>query len=128
MKKIIIIISGLIVLFITIFLLIIGGPRTDVVLGDFKISSDNEIMTLKVGVASSAGYVRKAKRSGGSMDCYLTFYSTFGINSKIGAKDTFDIKLDDNVQVIYFYAEKKRFHKVLEKNNNGEWVKITNDK
>ena len=45
-------------------------------------------MTIKVGVSSSAGYVRKMKRTSGSMNYYYTFYSTFGINSKIGAKDT----------------------------------------
>ena len=51
-------------------------------------------MTIKVGVSSSAGYIRKMKRTSGSMNGYYTFYSTFGINSKLGAKDTFEIQLD----------------------------------
>lgn len=128
MKKNIIIVGGLIILFIAIFLLITGGPRTDVVLGDFRLSRDNSTLTLNVGVASSAGYIRKVKKTSGSMDYYLTFYSTFGINSKLGAKDTFYIKLDNNVHAIYFYTGKKGYKKVLEKNNKEEWVKIVNNK
>lgn len=123
MKKNIIIISGLFIIFITI-LLLTGKARTDVFLGDFKLSSDGKIMTLNVGVASSSGYVRKVKRTSGSMDYYLTFYSTFGINSKLGAKDTFEIELDDNVSAIYFYTGDKGYKQVLKKDDNGNWSKV----
>ena len=123
MKKNIIIISGLFIIFITI-LLLTGKARTDVFLGDFKLSSDGKIMTLNVGVASSSGYVRKVKRTSGSMDYYLTFYSTFGINSKLGAKDTFEIELDDNVSAIYFYTGSKGYKQVLAKDEAGNWYII----
>ena len=73
MKKVLILISGLIILFLIVLLLITGGPRTDVILGDFKLSSDGKTMILNVGVSSSAGYIRKVKRTSGSMDYYLTF-------------------------------------------------------
>ena len=62
MKKKILIISiiavaiGLVGLFIAS-----GGSRTDVFLKDFELSQDGKTMTLKVGVSSSAGYVRKMK-------------------------------------------------------------------
>lgn len=103
-----------------------GGSRTDVFLRDYEISKDGKTMTLKVGVSSSAGYIRKMKRTSGSTNYYYTFYSTFGINSKTGAKDTFEIELDQNVDEIYFYTGGKGYKKVLEKNANGEWIKVEN--
>lgn len=102
-----------------------GGSRTDVFLKDFELSQNGETMTLKVGVSSSAGYIRKMKRTSGSMNYYFTFYSTFGINSKLGAKDTFEIELDNNVDEIYFYTGGKGYKKVLEKNDNGDWIKVS---
>lgn len=121
MKKVIIIISGLIILFLMILLLITGGPRTDVILGDFELSSDGTKMTLNVVVSSSAGYIRKVKRTSGSMDYYLTFYSTYGINSKWGAKDKFEIEIDENVSAIYFYTGDKGYKQVLTKDEDGNW-------
>lgn len=103
-----------------------GGSRTDVFLKDYEISQDGKTMTLKVGVSSSAGYIRKMKRTSGSTNYYYTFYSSFGINSKTGAKDTFEIELDQNVDEIYFYTGGKGYKKVLEKNANGEWIKVEN--
>lgn len=124
MKKVKVLIIGLclVILLVVIFLLITGGPRTDVYLGGYEVSNDGEVMTLKVGVASSAGYVRKMKRTSGSMNYYLTFYSTFGINSKFLANDTFDIELDENVEEIYFYTGSNGYKKVLEKDDNGNWM------
>ena len=47
------------------------------------------------------------KRTSGSMNYYFTFYSTFGINSKLGAKGTFEIELDENMDEIIFILEIK---------------------
>ena len=125
MKKKILIISIVVVVVIIVCLFVIsGGSRTDVFLKDFELSQDGKTMTLKVGVSSSTGYVRKMRRTGGSMNYYFTFYSTFGINSRLGAKDTFTIDIDNNVDEIYFYTGDKGYKKVLELNNDGEWVKI----
>ena len=122
MKNKIIIISVIIVVLVVLFLLT-GRERTDVYLRDYEISEDGTKMTLKVGVSSSAGYVRKMKRTSGSMNYYFTFYSTFGINSKRGAKDTFEIDLDSNVDAIYFYTGDKGYKQVLQKDEDtGEWL------
>lgn len=119
------IISILIIFVITIigiFLLTTGGKRTDVYLKNFKISSDGKTMTLNVGVSSSSGYIRKIKRTSGSMNYYFTFYSTFGINSKIGSKDSFKIELDQDVDEIYFSTGEKGYSLVLQKNKEtGKW-------
>ena len=125
-KKKTLIISIIVVALIVIgFFIASGGARTDVFLKDFELSQDGETMTLKVGVSSSAGYVRKMKRTSGSMNYYFTFYSTFGINSRLGAKDTFTIDIDNNVDEIYFYTGSKGYKKVLELNDDGEWVKVS---
>lgn len=127
MKKRNIIICIIVVAIILVGLFLAsGGSRTDVFLRDYEISQDGKTMTLKVGVSSSAGYIRKMKRTSGSTNYYYTFYSTFGINSKTGAKDTFEIELDQNVDEIYFYTGGKGYKKVLEKNANGEWIKVEN--
>ena len=129
MKKKFLIITGTIlaIIFVGLFLAL-GGKRTDVFLKGFELSQDGKTMTLKVGVSSSAGYIRKMKQTSGSMNYYFTFYSTFGINSKLGAKDTFEIELDNNVDEIYFYTGGKGYKKVLEKTDNGEWIKVSNSK
>jgi len=119
------------IIFIGIILIILlgsaflstGSARTDVYLKDFKISEDEKKMILEIGISSSSGYVRKMKRTSGSMNYYFTFYSTFGINSKLGAKDTFEIELDSNADEIYFYTGDKGYKKVLEKTEDGKWVK-----
>ena len=125
-KKLIIVgIIALVIMGVGLFL-VTGRARNDVYLKDFEISEDGKIMTLKVGVSSSAGYVRKMKKTSGSTNGYYTFYSTFGINSKIGAKDTFEIELDDNMDEIYFYTGDKGYRLELVRRNaeSQEWVKI----
>ena len=124
-RKILVGIGILMIILIGSFILVTGGARTDVVLGGYDLSADSKTMTLKVGVSSSAGYIRKMKKTSGSMNYYLTFYSTFGINSKLGAKDTFDIEIDENVDEIYFYTGNKGYKLVLIKDSvTQEWKKI----
>ena len=113
-KKVLIIIGVLIVISVCLFLLT-GGARTDVYLEDFELSMDGKKMILKIGVSSSAGYVRKMKRTGGSTNGYYTFYSTYGINSKIGAKEMFEIDIDEEMDEIYFYTGDKGYRLVLAK-------------
>lgn len=84
-------------------------------LSDFKVSNNGDKVTLYVGVSSSSGYIRKMKRTSGSTNDYLTFYSTYGINSKIGSKEHFVLEIDENADEIYFYSGGKGYRKVLEK-------------
>ena len=125
-KKTLIIVSIIVIAIVGVLLfLATGRARTDVYLKYFEVSADGKTMTLKIGVSSSAGYVRKMKRTSGSTNDYYTFYSTYGINSKIGAKDTFEIELDNNMDEIYFYTGNKGYKKVLVKNTiTNEWQKI----
>lgn len=123
-KKIVIIIVIVVIAILGVLFLATGGARTDVYLKDYEVSSDGKTMTLEIGVSSSSGYVRKMKQTSGSMNYYLTFYSTFGINSKVGAEDTFEIEIDSNVDEIYFYIGNKGYKQVLQKTESGKWAKI----
>lgn len=126
-KKNVLIIVVIIVIAIIlgIWFLSTGRARTDVYLKDFKVSEDGKTMTLRVGVSSSAGYVRKMKRTSGGTNYYYTFYSTYGINSKIGAKDTFEIEVNNDADEIYFYTGNKGYKPVLAKHKvTNEWTKI----
>ena len=118
------IISIIVLTVLEILFFLTGGKRTDVYLKDFEVSRDGKAMTLKVGVSSSTGYIRKMKHTSESMNYYLTFYSTFGINSKIGAKDTYILELNDNVDEIYFYIGNKGYKQVLQKIESGKWVRV----
>lgn len=116
---------GIIALIIFMILFLrTGRARTDVILKDFELSSDGKSIILKVGTSSGIGYIRKMKETSGSANCYVTFYSTFGINSKIGAKDTYELKLDSEADEIYFYIGNHGYKKVLRKNEFGEWIKV----
>lgn len=121
--KILFLIIGVLLLGLLLMLGITGRARNDVYLKNYVISEDGKTMTLNVGVASSSGYVRKMKRTSGSMNYYLTFYSTFGINSKFGSKDAFEITLDENADEIYFYSGDGGYKLVLCKDENGNWIR-----
>lgn len=122
-KTIITTLIFIVVILLTILFWQTGRARTDVYLKSFKVSQDGKTMTLNVDVLSSSGYIRKMKQTSGSLNYYYTFYSTFGINSKIGSKDSFEIKLDENVDEIYFFKGNKIYKKVLEKSITGEWIR-----
>ncbi len=122
MKKIIIAIIIIILIVLIALFLFTGGVRTDVHLINFEISENGKTMTMHVGVSSSAGYIRDMKQKNVDASKYLTFYSTYGINSKIGAKNTFTLEIDQNVDEIYFFKGNNGYNKILEKDKEtGEW-------
>lgn len=125
-KKLLIVISVIVIVILGISLFLsTGNARTDVYLKDFEISADGQTMTLKIGVSGSSGYVRKIKRTSGSTNGYYTFYSTYGVNSKVGAKDSFEIELDKDADEIYFYTGDNGYKLVLTKHKvTQEWTKI----
>ena len=102
--------------------------RTDIYLKDYYLSDDNKFMNIEVGVSSSAGYVRKIKNRIKGDKNYCIFYSTYGINSKMGAKDKFKINLNNDISEIYFYEGNNNYKLILVKDEfSQEWKKITND-
>lgn len=124
-RKLIIVFMVLIFLVICGLFLLTGKARTDVYLKDFEVSSDGKKMILKVGVSGSSGYVRKIERTSDSANGYYTFYSTYGINSRLDSKDTFEIELDEDMNEIYFYIGNGDYKLVLTRYVLNEWYSIS---
>ena len=104
--------------------LCLGGRRDDVMIEDFSVSADGSEMTLKAGIAGSAGYLRKAKvRYDDEYKTVLVdFYSTFGINNPVGAEDTFVIPLKPDSENILFNRGND-YYAALAKDADGQWYK-----
>jgi hypothetical protein len=123
MKKRIVIVTILIIIVVLGLLLSTGGKMAGIFLDDYSISEDGKVMILKVGVASSMGYVRTYKAKQDENKIYLTFYSTFGLNSKISAKNTFQINLNPSINEIYFYRGDTGYDLILKKNEEtNNWI------
>lgn len=105
--------------------LCLGGKRDDVMIEDFSVSADGSEMTLKAGIAGSAGYLRKAKvRYDDEYKTVLVdFYSTFGINNPVGAEDTFVIPLKPDSENILFNRG-DNYYAALAKDADGRWYKF----
>jgi hypothetical protein len=110
------------IIVIGLLLLSTGGKTTSVMITDYSISRDSDVMTLKVGVASSMGYIRKLKASEDGNKKLITFYSTYGLNSNIGAKNEFQVKLHPSCDEIYFYSGNGEYKLKLQKSSEtNEW-------
>lgn len=105
--------------------LCLGGKRDDVMIEDFSVSADGSEMTLKAGIAGSAGYLRKVKvRYDDEYKTVLVdFYSTFGINNPVGAEDTFVIPLKPDSENILFNRGND-YYAALAKDADGRWYKF----
>ena len=90
---------------------------------DFSVSEDGKELTITVGVAASAGYIRKVsehQQHGGKL--YLDCYSAFGgINGSWGAKEEFTFNLNEDTKIVALYRSENCYDTVLEKDENGEW-------
>ena len=105
--------------------LCLGGRRDDVMIEDFSVSADGSEMTLKAGIAGSAGYLRKVKvRYDDEHKIVLVdFYSTFGINNPVGAEDTLVIPLKPDSENILFNRGND-YYAALAKDADGRWYKF----
>ncbi|SHN83522.1 hypothetical protein [Desulfitobacterium chlororespirans] len=106
-----------IIIVIGLLFLCTGGKMASAMLVDYSLSEDGKIMTLKVGVATSMGYVRTLKTSEDGNKKRITFYSTYGLNSNIGAKNEFQVELSPSCDEIYFYSGNDEYKLKLQKNN-----------
>lgn len=97
-------------------MIVTGGKRADVVLLDFSVAEDGTKLQLHTTLASSMGYTRKIKVKQIGDNLYLTFYSTFGFNNAIGAKNEFEVTLNSSCREIYFDKGDGEYKLVLQKN------------
>ncbi len=116
-----------IIIIIVVLVLSTGGRISGIMISDYTTTEDGSIMTLKVGVASSIGYTRTMKSKDEGNKKRITFYSTFGFNSSLGAKNEFQIELAPNINEIYFYKGNGEFKLVLQKNEETkQWDRVKN--
>lgn len=115
-----------IVLLSTVLYLLVPGftKQESVYISDYTVSDDGKEMTIKIGVSSSVGYVRKIsvhQQHGGKL--YLDCYSAFGgINGSWGAKSEYIIQLDEETEGIALYRNSDCYEVVLNKTEDGKWI------
>ena len=110
---------------IVIFFVVTGGKRADVMLQDFSVSEDGTKLQLHTTLVSSMGYTRKMKVKQSEDNLYLTFYSTFGFNNAMGAKNEFEVTLNSYCQEIYFDKGNGEYKLVLQKNaETNDWKMV----
>lgn len=97
-----------------------GGGRSDVILLDY--TQTDEGILIKVGVSSSAGYIRSMKAKELDGDVLVEFYSTFGVNNPRGAKTEFLLELSPEWERVLFRRGRDSFRTILEKNCGGNWA------
>ena len=125
MKKKIRNIAIVLLIVIGLLLCVSGGKMAGIMLIDYSIPKDSNVMTLNVGVSSSMGFVRKMKSSQNGNKKYITFYSTYGLNSSIGSKEEFQVELQPYCDEIYFYSGNDEFKLRLQKNKEtNEWERV----
>lgn len=123
-KMKILVAAAAVLIVLAVCFLILGGKRDDVMIEDFSVSADGSEMTLKAGIAGSAGYLRKAKvrYDDEHKTVLVDFYSTFGINNPVGAEDTFVIPLKPDSENILFNRGND-YYAALAKDADGRWYK-----
>lgn len=119
---------GLVAMFLCILfiglLFSTGGKMGGVGITDYSISEDGDVMTLKVSVISSMGYIRTLKEHESGNKKWLTFYSTYGLNNAMGAKNEFQVKLHPSCDEIYVYSGPGEYKLALKKDSGtNEWEK-----
>ena len=101
---------------------------TTIFVNDFEVSSDGKIMTIYVSNAGSAGYVRKVVQNKQDNKLLLDFYAAFGgFNGSIGAKNVYELKLNDDIDTISIYRGPNKYQDVLVKDVKGNFIFLKNN-
>ncbi len=99
-----------------------GGARTDAAV--YEPSIEGNTLSFGTFVGSSMGYVRDCRTEYKDGGLYLKFYSTFGPNCSVCARDFFEVELPEDCTTVYVYKGAKGYLPVLEKNEEtGEWTR-----
>ncbi|MDE7243046.1 MAG: hypothetical protein K2O18_03585 [Oscillospiraceae bacterium] len=92
---------------------------------NYDASDDDSVITMQTSVEESIGYIRAINTNWQDNAVYCSFYTAFGgLNSSIGAKNEFTLKLNDSVSKIYFDRGNENNVLVLQRNSaDGVWVR-----
>lgn len=124
MKKVILWAAAAVLVLIAAVILIPGFTKnTSVFMEDFTVSPGGDSITIRFGISSSMGHLRKAavcKEENGRL--FLDCYSAFGgPNGRIGAKDTFTFPVGKDASVIAVFKGDGRYEDILAKDAAGNW-------
>lgn len=126
MKKKIILLSSLLMLFLIYF--VGSGFRTmdNVYLVDYTVSPKQDEITISVSVMSSIGYTRAVKNvSDDPEKLELKFYAAFGgMNGSIGKQHRFVIDLPKECNEIYLYTFGSNRLTLVKNESTGEWERV----
>lgn len=129
MKKILLGTVAAVMILVVIYLVGTGLMKmSSVYVGEYTVSEDGAAMEIRTGVAASMGYIRDMSVKKDGEEVYLTFYSAFGgLNSSLGAKNTFEIPLDESSAKIYIYRGESGYELILQKNaETNRWERTEN--
>ena len=127
-KKCVALLLAAVVLLVAVYFVMPGFVKQGgVYIGDYSVSADGTELTVRVGVASSIGYVRKlsaAQQHGGKL--YLDCYAAFGgINGAWGAKSQYTIPLAPDTETVALYRSPGCYEPVLVKDSAGVWQRAS---
>lgn len=122
MKKILII-AGIVIAIFTAYFVGTGFVKnTSVFIENYSLSEDGGTMTVKIGVASSMGFVRTIKSHNEDELICIDCYSAFGgINGRIGAKDIYSFHVDEKANSILINKGNGKYEEVLVKGEDSVW-------
>lgn len=123
-KRVIAFIILVLVAIIGYYMIWTGYNRADsIYIMDYAVNDDNSIITIKIGNASSMGYIREAKQIRYTKnEICIDFYNCFGgLNSSIGSKSQFNIPIDKDVETISVYSGHGEYMDILIKDKDGNW-------
>lgn len=125
MKKFLWVLCSVLLVLALLFVYSGFGRRTDVYVGEIVLSEDGKTLTMHTGIWSSMGYTRaiRTKQVGDTLQC--TFYTAFGgLNSKIGARNVFDVPVEGCTRIAFSRGEDD-WQTVLQKDPaTGGWTRV----
>lgn len=113
-----------ITLFIFIILLLLTvNQRNDIYINNYTVSEDGKEITLDISLTNSSGYIGYMDTHEKDDRKYISFYSTFGVNNKLGSKNNFKIDLNLSCNKIYLDEGNGNYKLLLQKDENtNEWL------
>lgn len=100
--------------------------RKDVYIVEYSVLPSGNAMAIGVGIAGSMGYIRDYRNvSQDPTTMELQFFSAFGgLNSRLGARNTFLIPLDNTCTHIYISTYQGPRLVLVKNNDSGIWERV----
>lgn len=113
---------------ITLFIFIIiplltSNQRSDIYINNYNVSEDGKEITLNISLTNSSGYIGYMDTHEKDDSKYISFYSTLGVNNKLGSKNNFKMDISLSCNKIYLDEGNGNYKLLLTKDKNtNEWL------